>query len=379
AKANDVTQKEIDQTNQKFEDQSKTVSKTSKAFTGLGTQLTALGNRFTIAGKGAGDLATGMFAATNATSGTTKAFKLLKIAIAATGIGALIVALGSLKAAFTASEAGQDRFAKLMDQIGVVIGNVSDVFASFGDQIISFFDGDGFDTSKITDSIDDVINKTKEEVAEAGRLADLRAATNKLEREFLVKTAENEGKVADLRLKGRMEDQFTAKERLAFLNEANDIQNELIETESIIAKNRAEEIRIQNTFSKSTRENLDAEAQAEAEVFRIETKRLNQQRTLQREINTTSKQAQASLNQEQKANQAILDQKEAIKQAENEEIQSKIDDQNKAREDNFQKELDANIKLRLFRKEQDALNEEDNALRLEKLIEFEEFKFAAIK
>ena len=310
AKANDVTQKEITQTNEKFEEQSKTVSKTSKAFTGLGTQLTSIGNRFTIAGKGAGDLAAGMFTATKATKGTTTAMKLLKVAIASTGIGLLIVSLGSLKAAFTASEAGQDRFAKLMDQIGVVVGNVSDVFASFGDQIISFFDGNGFDSSKVTGAIDDVINKTKEEVAEAGRLADLRAATNKLEREFLVKTARLDSKVADLRLKGRMEDEFTAKQRLAFLNEANDIQNELIETELIIARNRAEEIRISNTFSKSTRENLDEEAAANANVFNVQKKRLDQTRTLQREINTTSKQAQAALVQEAKANQDIIDKKE---------------------------------------------------------------------
>jgi hypothetical protein len=310
AELNDLTQKEIDQTNDKFKDQNKTLAKTNKMFSGLGGQLQSIGNRFTIAGKGAGDLAVGMFKATNATSGASKAMKIFKVALASTGIGLLVVALGSLATAFVASEKGQNEFSKRMDQIGVIVGNISDVFASFGDQLISLFNGDGFDTSKIVEAIDDVVEKTGEEVKLAGDLADKRAATNALEREFLVKTAELESKVADLRLKGRMEDDFTAKERLAFLNEANDLQNELIETELTIAKARAEEVRVSNTFSKSTKENKDEEARLEAVVFQIEAKRLNQQRTLQREINTTSKQQEAALATEAKAKQAVIDEED---------------------------------------------------------------------
>jgi hypothetical protein len=312
AELNDLTQKEVDQTNEKFKDQNKTLAKTNKMFSGLGGQLQSIGNRFTIAGKGAGDLAVGMFKATNATSGASKAMKVLKIAIAGTGIGLLVVALGSLATAFTASEKGQNEFSKRMDQIGVIVGNISDVFASFGDQLISLFNGDGFDTSKIVEAIDDVVQKTGEEVALAGKLADTRAATNELERQFVVKTAELESRVADLRLKGRMEDEFTASQRLAYLNEANDLQNELIETELTIAKARAEEVRVSNTFSKSTKENKDEEARLEAVVFQIEAKRLNQQRTLQREINTTSKQQQAASKAAADATQAEIEAKQEI-------------------------------------------------------------------
>lgn len=314
AELNELTQKEVDETNEKFKEQGKTLSKTNKLFSSLGGQLQSIGNRFQIAGKGAGDLAAGMFKATNATSGTSKAMKILKVAIASTGIGLLIIALGSLATAFVSSEKGQDAFLKIMGKINVVIGNVSDVFASFGDQLISFFSGDGFDSSKIVQAIDDVIQKTGEEIALSDKLADKRAATNKLEREFLVKSARLESEVADLRLKGRQEDEFTAKERLAFLNTANDLQNELITTELTIAKARAEEVKISNTFSKSTRENKEEEARLEAVVFQIEAKRLNQQRTLQREINTTSKQQEAALEGEEKAKQAVIDADDAARE-----------------------------------------------------------------
>jgi len=368
AELNDLTQKEVDQTNEKFKDQNKTLAKTNKMFSGLGGQLQSIGNRFTIAGKGAGDLAVGMFKATNATSGASKAMKIFKVALASTGIGLLVVALGSLATAFVASEKGQNEFSKRMDQIGVIVGNISDVFASFGDQLISLFNGDGFDTSKIVEAIDDVVEKTGEEVALAGKLADTRAATNELERQFIVKTAELESRVADLRLKGRMEDEFTAAQRLAYLNEANDLQNELIETELTIAKARAEEVRVSNTFSKSTKENKDEEARLEAVVFQIEAKRLNQQRTLQREINTTSKQQQAASDANAKALQAEIDAKQEILDEfrEAEEEYAIEQEEKKAERDELDKE--ALLELNIFKLEQSGKLEEAEMAKRKRLL-----------
>lgn len=427
AKANDLTQKEVDETTKKFSAQEKQLSKTNKVFASTGDQLKQLGNRFTIAGKGAGDLASGMFVASKATSGTTTAMKVLKVAIASTGIGLLIVALGSLKAAFTSSEEGQNKFAKIMASIGVIIGNVSDIFANIGERIISAFenpkesiasfsnsiktnivnrlvgltellpqlgkaieqvlDGEfseaaktaGDAVAKVTLGVEDFSDKavsgyeavieaskdfvaqTKQEVAEAQRLADLTASTDKLQREFLVKTAALEGKVADLRLKGRQEDEFTAEQRLAFLKEANDLQNELIETEAQIAKNRAEEIRISNTFSKSTKENLDAEAEAEANVFRIETKRLNQQRTLQREINTTSKQAQAELDKEAKEKQDAIDKENEIEKDLNDRRKSAIEELTLFRLEQSNMLVEAELENRRVLLDNESLLEEERA------------------
>jgi hypothetical protein len=65
-----------------------------------------------------------------------KSFKSLRVAILATGIGALVIAVASLAAAFTSSEEGQNKFAKIMQQIGVITNNVIDIFADFGMAII---------------------------------------------------------------------------------------------------------------------------------------------------------------------------------------------------------------------------------------------------
>lgn len=142
AELNDLTQKEVDQTNQKFEDQNKTLSKTNKAFTSLGGKLQDLGNRFQIAGKGAGDMAAGLFKSTTATSGMSKAMKILKFAVASTGIGLLVIALGSLVTYFTKTQKGSDLLAKGLGAIGAVVDTLIGRFAAFGGGIASIFSGD---------------------------------------------------------------------------------------------------------------------------------------------------------------------------------------------------------------------------------------------
>ena len=69
-----------------------------------------------------------------------KGFKSLKFAIAATGIGALIIAITAVGQAFTRSEEGQNKFAKLMGVIGAVTGQFMDAIAGLGDLIIGAFE-----------------------------------------------------------------------------------------------------------------------------------------------------------------------------------------------------------------------------------------------
>ena len=72
--------------------------------------------------------------------GVTGGFKSMRIAIISTGIGALIVAIGALTAAFTGSEEGQNKFAKIMSVIGALTGNLTDLLADLGEGIISVFE-----------------------------------------------------------------------------------------------------------------------------------------------------------------------------------------------------------------------------------------------
>jgi hypothetical protein len=69
----------------------------------------------------------------------TKGLKLFKVALASTGIGLLVVALGSLIAYFTQTEKGTRVIKVAMEALGVIVGEVVGYFASLGENIIAAF------------------------------------------------------------------------------------------------------------------------------------------------------------------------------------------------------------------------------------------------
>tara|TARA_R110002095_G_scaffold193603_1_gene171878 strand:+ start:15997 stop:17676 length:1680 start_codon:yes stop_codon:yes gene_type:complete len=70
-------------------------------------------------------------------------FRSIGFAIAASGIGLVLLTIAAVTAAFKNSEGGQDKFAKLMHRIGTVTGTVVDLLADFGNFIIDLFSGEG--------------------------------------------------------------------------------------------------------------------------------------------------------------------------------------------------------------------------------------------
>ncbi len=71
--------------------------------------------------------------------GATAGFKGLKGAIAATGLGALLIALTSLFAYFKNSEEGSRKLAIAMEALGIITGKVMDFFAQLGEKIVWAF------------------------------------------------------------------------------------------------------------------------------------------------------------------------------------------------------------------------------------------------
>ena len=76
-------------------------------------------------------------------TGTLKAvttgFKGMRAAIISTGIGALIIGIVALTAAFKGSEEGQNRWNKIMAVVGALTGNLADLMADLGEAIINTF------------------------------------------------------------------------------------------------------------------------------------------------------------------------------------------------------------------------------------------------
>ncbi len=289
--------------------------------------------------------------------GVITSFKTLRVAIISTGIGALVIGIVALAAAFKGSEDGQNKFAKIMTVIGAAVGNLVDLLADLGEGIINAFTNPvetikGFadtiktfvvdritgtidsigllgsaikkvfsgdfkgaleDTKKgfkglvdnspygiirdgiksATDATKEFIKEQKRELGQAAAVADMRAKADKIERKLIVDRSKLESEIANLRLKSRQEEEFSAAERKQALLDAQVLEDQLLDKETEFLELRRDAQILENTFSRSNKENLTKEAEAIAAVNRQQAARANTARQVQREVNTISKQIEA--------------------------------------------------------------------------------------
>ena len=253
-----------------------------------------------------------------------RSLKTFKGVLIATGIGAFALAIGAVTAAFTSSEAGQNQFLKITKQIGVVVGNVTDIMASFGSAILNVgkylgakFRGDaegaaeavdGITSSfkEATDGIKNFGEETRKEIAIVSELADATARGDKIQRQLLVDRAKADRDRADLLEKAVDREKFTTQERIAFLKEASALDEEITNKEIALARIRLNVIQEENKLSGSTKEDLEAEAQLKAELITLETARLTKQKEVTGQI--------IALNNEEKAAQDKIDADNKAKQ-----------------------------------------------------------------
>ena len=293
-------------------------------------------------------------------------FKSLKVAIIGTGIGALLIAVVALGQAFTRSEEGQNKFAKILGVIGSVIGNLLDLLADLGENIISVFENPkqalkdftnlikenivnrfegllelfpklgkaisllfkgefsaagkvaadavgkvtlGVDS--VTDSVSAAIEKVKEfgvevakDAANAAKIADLRAEADRLDRKLIVDRAKADRDRATLLEQSVNKEKFTVQERIAFLQEAADLEEKITNQEIEAARLRLQAQQAENALGKSTKEDKEAAAQLEANLIQLETARLTKQKEVTSQIIAFKAEEAAAL-------KAIADQKAA--------------------------------------------------------------------
>lgn len=345
-------------------------------------------------------------------STAVRGFKSLRVAIIGTGIGALIIAILAVKEAFTSSEEGQNKFAKIMGVIGSITGNLSDLLSNLGMKIISVFEnpkqaikdfvklikenvinrfegllnlipslakavnqlfkGDfsgaattaGNAVAKVTLGVDNLsesvkksaeeLKKFAKEVAEeaniAAGIADKRAKADKLDRDLIVERAKANRDIADLRFKAEQRDKFSAKERIGFLKDASSIQESITNKEIESAQLRLDARVAENKLSKSNKDDLAAEEQLKARLIQLETQRLNLNKRLETQIQSAQNEvkAKAKADAKLKQDQIDKDKKEA------------------------QEKLDTEEKERIAKIEKEAKNEEE---RLQKIADIQdEFK-----
>lgn len=108
-------------------------------------------------------------------------FNILKIAIAGTGIGLLVVALAGIVTYFTQSEAGADKFARIMGAVKEVVGEVVKFLIAFGEKAVEGVEIAFGAFKKLADFFANAFINQIEQVAKALEFVGLESASKKVQ------------------------------------------------------------------------------------------------------------------------------------------------------------------------------------------------------
>ena len=272
--------------------------------------------------KQTGGVISGFQGFTKSIGGATKGMKLLRIAWIATGIGAFVVVITSLIAAFTRSEEGQEKLQVGLKMLGAVVTQIMDYYAALGKTIIEVFTSPmkafesfkngfkkfiadpigtvtkGFNDAK--DAATNFIEETKKEIQVAGDVTKSRQKAHHIERALQVERAEANREINDIRLKAEDRENQTAAERIVLLRKAQKIEEDItakeIEAKQLLVDAQIKEME-QGLNNKQVKDDL---AKLQAELINLDTKKLRSQRLLQTQITTALNEEKAAAAEKKK-------------------------------------------------------------------------------
>jgi len=200
-------------------------------------------------------------------------FKSLRVAIAATGIGALLIAITALTSYFTKTQRGADKLSQAMKGIGSVVDVLVDRISTFGEGLFKIISGDfseGLDILKGT--FKGLGDEIRNEAQAAIELEKAQQALEDRQIALIKVNAERRASIERLRLEAEDESKSN-EERANALREAAKLQNEIADDEIAIAKERARIVRERVALGESTRDDIREQAEAEARVIELEAER----------------------------------------------------------------------------------------------------------
>ena len=204
-------------------------------------------------------------AATTATARLSAGLKMLKIALVSTGIGAIVVALGSLVSYLSRTQKGVELARKAMAGISATIDVLLDRIAMLGSSIVSLFKGDFVDAANTAKSAFQGIGKEiKEETQTAIQLSGALQDIEKREIALSAQMAASKVQLAELK---RIADDTTRSYK-----EREDAAQQAAQMIFSIRKHRMELITGEageNVFGGGLKDALDALDEKEQELLEL--------------------------------------------------------------------------------------------------------------
>lgn len=220
-------------------------------------------------------------------------FGTIKAGIMSTGIGALLIAFGSLATYFTSTQRGADKLKVAFKGLGAAINVIRDRISSVGEAISLVFSGKFSEAvDKLKDSFTGLGEEIKNEVAIMTNLEKRTQALRDTEIQFTVQRAKTRKEIEKARLLA--EDELKSQEdRIEALKKALKLEEETTNQELTLARERVRIQEEQMEISENLVEDEKKLADLRADVINKETKSFRLQKRVKTEINELNREIEA--------------------------------------------------------------------------------------
>ena len=212
-------------------------------------------------------------------------FGTIRAGLISTGIGALLVAFGSLATYFTSTQRGADKLKLALTGISAAFNVIRDRISTVGEAISLAFSGKFTEASdKLKESVTGIVDEIKEEVSVMTALEKRVQALRDAEIQFTVQRAKTRKEIEKARLLA--EDETKSQEvRIEALKKALKLEQETTNQELELARERVRIQEEQMEISENLVEDEKRLADFRADVINKETKSFRLQKRVKTEIN----------------------------------------------------------------------------------------------
>lgn len=268
-----------------------------KSAKGAGDEAKNAAGQFSIMGVSINGLST----AFNKVKGVSKLmFSSIKMGIASTGIGLLVLAVGALVTYFTQTKKGAETLQVAFKAIGATISVLTDRISAIGGAIIKVFSGDfkgaAEDAKAAVSGLgEEIANETKAMIELTRTLQRVKDA----ERDFSKERAQTNQVIAEARLLAE-DETASYEDRIAALKTANELEIATTEKAIALQKEKLEATRTEVELGESLAEDLDRLAAEEVKLIEMQTASFSKRKrlmtaedTLKTEMETAQRQRDA--------------------------------------------------------------------------------------
>jgi len=221
-------------------------------------------------------------------------FGTIKAGLISTGIGALLVAFGSLVSFLTNTQRGAVKLKKAFEGIGAIANVLIDRFSSLGEGLsMIFFEGKFSEGAQILkDAFKGIAEEARTEVEVMTDLVDKREQLRKDENAFIEQKAKTRQAIEKARLAAEDETK-SAEERLKQLKRSLELEKVATAEELRLAKQRRDFLELEMAQSENMAEDERALAEAKARVTEVITAQARLRRRVITEVNTLERELAA--------------------------------------------------------------------------------------